>query len=101
MWTHFWDMHSGGDSKEPWEHIFIEAPETKAVNIFYRTFGHSPEDVACPCCGANYAVAEHDTLEEATEYHREYFEEGTERQSLEDFLERSDVRVIYAMETED
>lgn len=29
MWTRFMDMHSGGGSKEKWEYIYIEAPETR------------------------------------------------------------------------
>jgi hypothetical protein len=70
MWTTFLDMHSGGDQKEKWGHIFIEAPEDEAQVIFYNRFGHNPNRVTCTCCGNDYSVDEHPTLEEATEFHR-------------------------------
>ena len=31
MWTLFWDMHSGGGSKEKWTMIYIEAPEDELI----------------------------------------------------------------------
>ena len=47
-WTLFWDMASGGDTKEePYENIYIEAPEEEAKVIFYNRFGHNPERVSC------------------------------------------------------
>ncbi len=70
MWTQFWDMHSGGPSKEAWSKIYIEASEEDAKLIFYNRFGHNPERVSCTCCGEDYAVEEFDSLEEATAYHR-------------------------------
>jgi hypothetical protein len=70
MWTEFYDMHSGGGSKERWEMIYIEAPEDEAKVIFYNKFGHSPERITCTCCGNDYAINQSDTIEEATEYHR-------------------------------
>jgi hypothetical protein len=69
-WTHFWDMYSGGGKKEPWSHIYIEAPEEEAKVIFYNRFGHSPERVSCTCCGGDYSITEYKTLAQATEYHR-------------------------------
>ena len=45
MWTHFWDMHSGGGQKEKFGHCYIEAPENEAKVIFYNRFGHNPERV--------------------------------------------------------
>ena len=73
-WTLFWDMHSGGGSKEKWEHIYIEAPEEEAIKIFIARFGHDPHNITCQCCGKDYAIYESDTLEEASDYHREYWD---------------------------
>lgn len=72
MWTHFWDMHSGGDQKLDWAHIFIEAPEDEAKVIFYNRFHRNPERVTCTCCGEDYAISESPTLEEAASYVRKH-----------------------------
>lgn len=70
-WTRFMDMHSGGGCKEsPYEKILIEAPKKEAKVIFYNKFGHNPERVTCTCCGDDYIISEHDTLEQATAYDR-------------------------------
>lgn len=77
MWTLFWDMHSGGGTKEkPYEKIYIEAPEKEAKIIFYNRFGHSPERVTCTCCGEDYSISEAKTLAEASGYHRGCAYEG-------------------------
>lgn len=71
MWTRFMDMHSGGSTKEaPYRYILIEAPESEAKVIFYNRFGHNPERVTCTCCGEDYSIGEHPTLEDATAYDR-------------------------------
>ena len=71
MWTRFYDMHSGGDTKiEGKQVIFIEASEAEAIDIFENTFGHHPDDVACPCCGENYYYRESDSLEGASRFDR-------------------------------
>lgn len=70
VWTHFWDMHSGGGQKEKWGHIFIEAPEKEAEVIFYNRFGHNPHRVTCTCCGSDYSISEEKSLKEATAYER-------------------------------
>lgn len=70
VWTSFWDMHSGGGQKEKWSKIFIEAPQAEAEVIFQNRFGHNPYRVTCTCCGDDYSVDEHETLEQATGYHR-------------------------------
>jgi hypothetical protein len=70
-WTQFWDMHSGGGLKEdPYHYIYIEAPEWEARLIFYNKFGHSPDRVSCTCCGEDYSIDEHESLFQATGYHR-------------------------------
>ena len=69
IWTHFWDMHSGGGSKEKWSHIYIEAPEREAMVIFYNRFGHNPHRVSCTCCGSDYSISE-GTIDQITAYHR-------------------------------
>ncbi len=71
MWTQFMDMHSGGGIKEePYQYIYIEAPEDEAKTIFYNRFGHNPERVTCTCCGDDYSISESATLEEASAYER-------------------------------
>jgi hypothetical protein len=71
VWTQFWDMHSGGGTKEPpYDQIYIEAAREEAESIFYAKFGHSPSRVSCTCCGQDYSIDEHETIEDATAYHR-------------------------------
>ena len=70
MWTQFWDMYSGGDQKEKWAMIYIEAPEDEAKIIFYNRFGHNCERVTCTCCGEDYSLDEDESLEQLTAYHR-------------------------------
>lgn len=70
MWTHFWDMSSGGGRKEPQNHIFIEAGKEDAKRIFYARFGHNPERVSCTCCGGDYSISEHESLAQLTGFHR-------------------------------
>lgn len=89
MWISFWDMHSGGGTKTDYEKIFIEAnDEDHAVEIFETEFNECPYDVACECCGSNFSVDVYETLDEATKYHRR-------DTSLEEYLKREDVRVIF------
>ena len=69
--TLFQDMHSGGRCKEePFEHIYIEAPEAEAKVIFYNKFGHNPDRVTCTCCGNDYSIGEYESLAQATAYER-------------------------------
>ena len=74
VWTSFWDMHSGGSQKEPYHHIFIEAPERVARAYFIGHFGHDPDHVTCNCCGPDYSVdSDNDkprSLLETTGFHR-------------------------------
>lgn len=70
-YTQFWDMHSGGDQKEDWSQIFIQAPEEEAIAVFYSRFKHNPRRVTCTCCGQDYSVSEGDTLSQLTGYHRD------------------------------
>ncbi len=70
-WTHFWDMHSGGNLKEGnFHHIYIEASMHEAKVIFYNRFGHNPDRVSCTCCGEDYSVSEEESLSMATAYQR-------------------------------
>jgi len=106
--TLFWDMHSGGYTKEPpFDKIFIEAPEDEAEVIFYNRFGHNPHRVTCTCCGPDYSISEEPTLELATAYHRgckwgenEYDTESGDV-SLDEYLARGDVLVIRAEDIKD
>lgn len=70
-WTLFWDMHSGGGTKEKdYDKIYIEAPETEAEVIFYNRFGHSPRRVSCTRCGDHYSISEEESLEQLSAFHR-------------------------------
>ena len=108
-WTLFWDMHSGGGTKEdPYEHIYIEAPQDEAETIFINRFGHDPNQVTCDCCGQDYAIDEHDSLHEASAYHRNDWgkKKGTFSNSdlsphsppvtLDDYVKQKEVLVIWS-----
>jgi len=65
------DMHSGGGAKlPPWEHIYLEAPQAEAEEIFRLATGRDPENVTCDCCGEDYSVSEAETLEEVSSFWR-------------------------------
>ena len=71
MWTHFWDMHSGGEQKLQWTNIFVEADETEAKKFFEQAFHRDPDNVTCSCCGGDYSISSSDeSLEQVTGYHR-------------------------------
>lgn len=70
MWTEFHDMHSGGGQKEKFSHCFIEADEEQAKSVFFARFGHNPKRVTCTCCGSDYSISTHHSLQEATAYER-------------------------------
>jgi hypothetical protein len=60
MWTRFYDLHSGGGRKTPFECIYIEAEEETAIAAFTRIFDRDPGNVTCTCCGADFSVWEMD-----------------------------------------
>lgn len=106
-WTKFWDMHSGGGSKEKWEMIYIEAPKDEAIVIFYNRFRHNPKRVTCTCCGEDYAIESDRDLSQLTGYHRncKYVDgkyvtkpnyQDSPAISLKDYLKSPEVKVIYA-----
>lgn len=118
VWTQFWDMHSGGGTKEdPYDMIYIEAPVDEAEIIFYNRFGHNPNRITCSCCGEDYSIDCNESLEQLTGYHRncsfsESLKQYTETtntgkyvygkyQSLEDYCAQDSVLVIYANQIED
>jgi hypothetical protein len=70
-WTKFFDMHSGGGAKTPHEIIIINAPMAEACEIFERVFGRDPHNTTCDCCGSDYSIGEHATLNEAKKYSHE------------------------------
>ena len=92
------DMHSGGDSKEKWEYIYIEAPEDEAKVIFYNRFGHSPERVTCTCCGDDYSIRDGETLAEVSKYKRE---RGAEIETVEAYSTRESILVIPRKDIKD
>jgi hypothetical protein len=65
-------MHSGGGRKTAFEYIYIEGRREEAIATFITEFRQDPSDVACDCCGENFSVSEHETLEEASEFERGY-----------------------------
>lgn len=74
-WTHFYDMHSGGRCKikengQDIEHIYIEADHKTAEQYFEQLFGRDPNHTTCKCCGEDYAVSEHQSLQKASGYER-------------------------------
>lgn len=69
-WTRFMDMHSGGGQKETFAYLYIEVPQKEAEIIFQNRFGHNPNRITCTCCGKDYSISEHNTLEDATGYNR-------------------------------
>lgn len=112
-WTRFMDMHSGGGLKEAQQYIYIEAPEEEAKSVFYAIFGHNPERVTCTCCGQDYSIRQDVDLAQSTAFDRNCHYDNTEHKyveregdspwakrggltTLEDYLQRDDVRVIYA-----
>lgn len=124
VWVQFWDMHSGGGTKEPpYEKIYIEAKDQEAAAlIFYNRFGHSPERVSCTCCGGDYSISFDKDLAQLTGYHRDcipvsgpkrafkYLEEGQrvpkgwkvekryghqQYTSMEDYIDKDDILVIH------
>ena len=110
-WTLFWDMHSGGGTKEePYEKIYIEAPEEEAKVIFYNRFGHNPERVSCTCCGEDYSIIESETLEQASGYHRNcawdketksYVNKPNVSITVEEYSKQKDVLIIPKSEIKD
>ena len=81
-WTKFMDMNSGGDLKEKWQYIYIEAPAEKAKIVFYNRFGHNPERITCTCCGEDYSISEGESIEQLRLPSR--------------FEKRKDILIIYA-----
>jgi len=83
LWTQLSDAHSHGYSKTPYEDIYIEAPKEIADDIYEERFGRSPWSFYCECCGHGYAIAEYESLAQATAYDRNcLFHEG-----LDEWLE--------------
>jgi hypothetical protein len=68
-WTTFWDMHSGGDQKEAFGYLLIQAPEEVAIAEFERRYNHDPSRVTCRCCGEDYSISQRSTIYEAVGYH--------------------------------
>lgn len=67
MWTQFFDMHSGGLQKTKYEHIYINASKTQAIEMFKNYFALDPTASACQCCGEDFSIYEDETLEGITE----------------------------------
>lgn len=99
-WTQFYDMHSGGRTKEePYNRIYIEAPEREAKVIFYNRFGHNPERITCTCCGEDYSISEYNSLCAATKYDRESGWGGRKKKlTLAQYRQQKDVLIIRAVD---
>jgi len=107
-------MNSGGGHKEKWGNIFIEAPQTEAISIFFAKFGHNPTRVSCTCCGQDYSISEDKSLAQLTGFHRGckdtsdgYIEEQatdfchTKYQPLEEYCKNKCVLIISLDEITD
>lgn len=70
--TTFWDMHSGGGQKLDWSMIYIEAPREEAELVFQNRFDRNPNRVSCTCCGPDYSIQQHSSVEEAKKSHSSY-----------------------------
>lgn len=71
IWVDFHDMHSGGDQKEDWGHIYIECDSIEQAKIiFYNVFDHNPDRVTCTCCGNDYIINSKPDLAQLTGYER-------------------------------
>ena len=69
-WTLFWDMNSGGGKKiTPYSFILINMNKYAAIAYFQERFGRDPENVTCECCGEDYRISTHNTLEDACGWH--------------------------------
>lgn len=98
----FWDMHSGGAQKTPYDKIYIRAySEAEAIDKFEREFQRHPFNVTCQCCGEDFSISEYDTLAEACAYFRtthtydkDYNIIGTITVSLLNYLRKDSVCVI-------
>lgn len=110
MWTLFWDMSSGGSTKEyPYEHIYIESDsQEQAEVVFYNRFGHSPHRVTCTCCGPDYDVSSNEDIEQLSGFHRgcvwnnERKGYGSDSGiSLECYFEQDNVFFIYSKDIEE
>ena len=102
VWTLFWDMHSGGDAKEPpYGKIYIEASKDKAEVIFYNRFGHNPNRVTCTCCGPDYTISEACPILESSRYHRRGFMGKDESIPLWAYEAKESVLFIRASEITD
>jgi hypothetical protein len=68
--TRFIDMHSGGNLKTSYTHIYIDEPLGKAVQTFKDLFKRDPDNITCKCCGEDFIYEQYNSLEEATAYDR-------------------------------
>ena len=111
-WFKFNDMHTGGFTKTDYDVIYIQAnTETDAINVFKSKFQIEPYDIACDCCGYDFAISEENSLQQMTAYERgceyskdlsEYIEiQGSQYRDyipLDDYVKRNDVLVLYKVE---
>lgn len=119
--THFHDMHSGGELKTKYGHIFVEASKSQAVEFFNSWFDRDPHHVTCSCCGADFSVTKYQSLRYATAYLRNcqfkevdreqggghYIEapktiggEELEHLSVEEYLDHEDVAFFSSEDVE-
>lgn len=91
MWTQFMDMHSGGGLKvPPYEYIYIEAPEEKAIEIFEKKFNRNPFNITCSCCGEDYSTNEKLHLDQLTGYERGCLHIGSIESGIYRYIEKGD-----------
>lgn len=91
------DMHSGGRTKiRGVDYVYIEAPQSEAELLFAKLTKRDPNHVTCDCCGEDYSVSEHATLEEASSYERGGWRGGAVLTPLDIYLVTGPIKVYYA-----
>jgi hypothetical protein len=95
--TRFMDMHSGGELKTAYTHIYIDGSLETAVKTFQEAFGIDPDNQTCDCCGKDFFYDEYENIEEATAYEREceWNDQGydlkTAKISVDEYVDESSI----------
>lgn len=73
-WTSFFDTSSGGYEKTPHSIIAVEGSESVARERFEAIFEVDSHGCACDCCGSDFGVDEHESLEALLELYPKAFQ---------------------------
>jgi hypothetical protein len=110
-WTIFEDAFADGKIKfKNFELIIVQASQEEAIPLFMKITNVDPKKVTCKCCGQHFSIREYDSVFQATGFLRgckfdkklgSYVEEEddfsiTRLTSMEEFLEKEEVLIIFA-----